>query len=456
MFPRRLMFVFAVIFFLSLVVLGLGVQAWAQDLPPLTLDKALELAAKENPRIGAAQKRIEQAQARILQAASAKSPQLDISLGYQENAHAPEYPVVDGVTGRPTRYYAMAGFRRTWRAALSMNILIYSGGSVENTVEARRLARQAAEAELERTRQSVENQTASACYNLQRAAARVEVAREALDLAAEHLRQTRALYENGIVAKNEVLRVEVAHSDAKLRLIQAKNALDTAWSVLERVVGVPLEEQYSLPEPPADPGGFALPENPLDVAIEHRPELVALERSRQSALAMAEAAMGEKRPKIFLTGETYVADEEFFSDPQDEWQVGISAVWTLYDGGKAESQAAEAKASAEEFLYNLEDFRRSIELEVRQAANDLEAARQRVDVARAQVTSAEEDYRMALKRYSAQVGTNIDVLDARVALENARTQYVDAVHDALQARADLVFAMGLPLDKHLRQGVTTQ
>jgi outer membrane protein TolC len=171
---------------------------------------------------------------------------------------------------------------------------------------------------------------------------------------------------------------------------------------------------------------------------------------------MAEAAMGEKRPKILLTGETYVADEEFFSDPQDEWQVGISAVWTLYDGGKAESQAAEAKASAEEFLYNLEDFRRSIELEVRQAANDLEAARQRVDVARAQVTSAEEDYRMALKRYSAQVGTNIDVLDARVALENARTQYVDAVHDALQARADLVFAMGLPLDKHLRQGVTTQ
>ncbi|MFP4483092.1 MAG: TolC family protein, partial [Thermovirgaceae bacterium] len=86
----------------------------------------------------------------------------------------------------------------------------------------------------------------------------------------------------------------------------------------------------------------------------------------------------------------------------------------------------------------------------------LEAARQRVDVARAQVASAEEDYRMALKRYAAQVGTNIDALDARVALENARTQYVDAVHDALQARADLLFAMGLPLDEYLRQGVTAQ
>jgi outer membrane protein TolC len=188
----------------------------------------------------------------------------------------------------------------------------------------------------------------------------------------------------------------------------------------------------------------------------NRPELKALERSRQSALAMAEAAIGETRPKILLTGETYLVDEEIFTDPQDEWRVGISAVWTLHDGGKAKARAAEARASAGEFLFNLEDLRRSIVLEVKKAANDLEAARQRVNVARAQVASADEDYRMALRRYAAQVGTNIDVLDARVALENARTQYVDAVHDALQARADLVFAMGLPLDEHLRQGVTTQ
>lgn len=456
MFRKRLVFFFALLLSLSVVVLGLGVQARAQDLPPLTLDKALQLAANENPRIGAAQKRIEQAQARIIQAASAKSPRLDMSLGYQENAHALEYPVFDRATGGPTRYYAMAGFRRTWRAALSMNILIYSGGSVKNTVEARRLARQAAEAELERTRQSVENQTASACYNLQRAAARVEVAQETLDLAAEHLRQAKAFYRNGVVAKNEVLRVEVAHSDAKLKVIQAKNALDTAWSALERVVGVPLEGRYRLPEPPDRPGTFTLPEDPVNTAMANRPELTALERSRQSALAMAEAALGETRPKIILTGETYVADKEFFTDPQDEWQVGLSAVWTLHDGGKAKARASEARASAEEFLFNFEDLRRSIVLEVKKAANDLETARQRVDVARAQVASAEEDYRVALKRYSAQVGTNIDVLDARVALENARTQYVDAVHDALQARADLVFAMGLPLGEYLSQGVTTQ
>ncbi|MGC9372292.1 MAG: TolC family protein [Thermovirgaceae bacterium] len=456
MFPRSRGTLFTLAFLLALMAFGPGAGAGSKELPPLTVGKALELALKENPLIGAAQKRIEQEESRILQAASAKSPQLNMSLGYEETKNSPEYPVFDRLTGQSTRYYAMAGFRRTWRAALSMNLLVSSGGSVENSVEARRLAKQAAQAELERTRQSVENQTASACYNLQRASARVEVAREALDLAAEHLRQTKAFYENGIVAKNEVLRVEVAHSDAKLKLIQAENALDTAWSTLERVVGVSLEGRYRLPEPPEEPGGFLLPVDSVDTAMANRPELKALERSRQSALAMAEAAMGETRPKILLTGETYLVDDEFFPDPQDEWRVGISAVWTLHDGGKAKARAAEARASAEEFLFNLEDLRRSIVLEVKKAANDLEAARQRVNVARAQVASAEEDHRMALRRYAAQVGTNIDVLDARVALENARTQYVDAVHDALQARADLVFAMGLPLDEHVRQGVTTQ
>lgn len=458
MLSRRTRRLVVLVLFLSLIVVGLGRRAWAGGLPALTLEQALSLASAENPLIGAAEMRVEQALARIQEAASSRSPQLDLSVGYSEHKEAPRYPVFANLSGQEIQLplYAQAGFRRTWQAALSMNLLIYSGGSVENTVQARRLARQAAEAELVRVRQSVENRTASACYNLQRAAAQAEVAREALDLAAEHLRQSEALFRNGLVAKNEVLRVGVAHSDAKLKLIQAENAIDTAWSVLERVTGAELHGRFGLPDPPEDLEEYDFPIDPVDTALKNRPELTALERSRQSALALADAAMGQTRPKIILTGETYAVDKEFFSDPQDDWKIGVSAVWTLHDGGKAKARAAEARASAEEFLFNLEDLRRAIVLDVKRAENDLEAARQRMEVARAQVSAAAEDYRMALKRYGAQVGTNIDVLDARVALESARTQYVNAVHDALQARADLVFAMGLPFGEHLGQGVTLQ
>ena len=64
-------------------------------------------------------------------------------------------------------------------------------------------------------------------------------------------------------------------------------------------------------------------------------------------------------------------------------------------------------------------------------------------MARRQVESAREDYRMALMRYKANVGTNLDVLDARTALTNARTQLVDAIYDTDSARANLDYALGV-------------
>lgn len=59
------------------------------------------------------------------------------------------------------------------------------------------------------------------------------------------------------------------------------------------------------------------------------------------------------------------------------------------------------------------------------------------------VTAAEEEYRMALKRYVAMVGTNIDVLDGAAALTNARNQFVEGVYDAKKARAEIDWALGI-------------
>ena len=72
----------------------------------------------------------------------------------------------------------------------------------------------------------------------------------------------------------------------------------------------------------------------------------------------------------------------------------------------------------------------------------MDAALQRVQVAQDGILQAEEDYRMALKRYQAKVGTNIDVLDARLALIDTRNAKIDAVAEARTAYADLLYATG--------------
>jgi outer membrane protein TolC len=58
------------------------------------------------------------------------------------------------------------------------------------------------------------------------------------------------------------------------------------------------------------------------------------------------------------------------------------------------------------------------------------------------VEDAKEDYRLALRRYGAQVGTNLDVLDSRTALTDSLTAYVSAVYDIADAQSGLIYAAG--------------
>jgi outer membrane protein TolC len=335
-----------------------------------------------------------------------------------------------------------------------MTWLLYSGGAVKNNVQAKELALGSVEAEATRTYQSVRNGVYSAWHELQRSRARLKVAEEALKLAETHLHEVRLLYENGLVAKNQVLRVQVEVSNSKLNQVKAVNAVDVAWSALERAVGTDLQMDYTLPETRNSVDEFTIPSELRQLAMENRPELLALEKSRKSALAMARSAAGASRPQVALKAETFEVDDEFFPDKEDDWRVSISANWELFDGGASRARVEEAKAAAEEVLYRIEDLKKQINLEVSTAVLNLRSATQRVNLAKDQVKSAEEDYRIALKRYSAQVGTNIDVLDSRVALVNAKTQLANAVYDVYQARADLQYALGMDLYGGKNEGDT--
>ncbi len=442
MFRRKHVLVLLLI--LCLFVITLGRKAWAGD-DLLTLDRALALAGSENPVLMAADKKVEQARARFKQADADRMPTLGAYVTYQETGEVPVYYVYSDTSWTTPRGVARAGYQQTWKAALNLTHVLYSGGAVEQASASKRLVLEAARAERVRTGQAVYNGVRQAFFSLQRARARNEVTREALALAREHLRQVKAMYSSGVVARNQVLRVQVAVDEAGLNHIQAENAVDVAWRALERTVGVSLKGDWILPGPSLNAAPDDIPAAPEQTALRERPELRALAFSEQAARAAARAAVGQGGPKILLQAETYVVDEEFFPEAQDDWKVTAVAEWTFFDGGKSRARAGEARAAAEELLYLMEDMKRQIAMDVSMAMLNFNSALKRVDLASSQVESAEEDYRMAMKRYTAQVGTNIDVLDARVALQKARTQHVDAVYDSLAARADLQFAMGVEM-----------
>ena len=204
---------FAVMFFLG------GSVSLPARAAELTLDIALDLAMKENPIILGAQEQVLQAEEQVRAAKAGLGPDLGILLSYTKEKEAKNLPVYGRGTGEIIGF-APAGYEDTWYTALQFTQVLYAGGSIRAGVKAAEFQKNSAESLYERSLQSLTNSVRKAYYDVQRYRAQLTVAEESVELAKEHLRQVEAFYRNGVVAKNEVLRVQVDVSSAELSRIR--------------------------------------------------------------------------------------------------------------------------------------------------------------------------------------------------------------------------------------------
>jgi len=84
----------------------------------------------------------------------------------------------------------------------------------------------------------------------------------------------------------------------------------------------------------------------------------------------------------------------------------------------------------------------AVRVETQRAYYQAQSAWQSIDVARQAVDQAEEGLRIVGNRYAGGLLTIVDLLDAQVALQQARTRHFKAMHDYKVARIDLALASG--------------
>ncbi len=411
------------------------------------LEKLIIMAQQNNPLVGAANERVLRAEAAIQEAGAKMGPKIGVATGALWQKNDPLLPAVDPSTGTIMGLVPL-GYRNTYVAAAGFIQTVYAGGSLYAGKQAAMLAKEAVLAEKTRVCQSVSNMVRVAYYNSKRAEEKEIVANESVKLAKNHLARAEKLFKSGVTARGDVLRSKVAVAETELDLIRANNAVKIALASLERAVGMPIEpsELKHAPSYKAKETSStieaALSGDPVGMAYTNRMELKMYDFLSKQAYKIARAEQGQLMPQIVAGGAVYNADDEFFPSGNDEWGVGLMVYWTLFDNGEISAKTKQAKAQAREFLYMIDDMKNSIKMEVTQALLNLKSSESRLDVAERQVAESEEDYRIAVRRYEEQVGTNLDMLDARLALINSKTERVDALYDISIAYANLLYAIG--------------
>ena len=275
-----------------------------------------------------------------------------------------------------------------------------------------------------------------------------KVAEQAVEQLEAHLRVSQAFYDEGIIAKNELLQTEVQMAQARQNLIKARNFVEIARSLFNKLLRRGLDKKVKI----KDILDYYPVELTLDQCLEwaelNRPEIKELSLNVMSAKKGVELSKSSYYPSVNLIGnyQRQTDDALLGSDPGedvDSWTIMLRGEWTLWEWGKTRHDVAAARANLAKVRYVLRDIKDNIHLQVKEAYLYLREAEKNIQVARTAVVQAEENFRMNEERYKQQVATTTDVLDAQTLLTQARTNYFNALSEHNIAWARLERAMGI-------------
>lgn len=288
-------------------------------------------------------------------------------------------------------------------------------------------------------------------FNLLESEKMVLVACEEVDRLESHLKDAKNLYDEGVITKNDLLQAEVRLSDARQRLLAAKNLREVNVSNLNNALTLPLAaktEVVDITEAPTGLTGVDM-KKAWEVAEKERPEVLIIDGTIKSLDLREISKKAEYYPKIFVRG-AYDYEENRYLTHQDNWSLELGLGINLFKGGRTKAEVLKIRQQKEKLLEQKKKLIDDIKLEVEKYILDSETARQRLDVTKDAIGQAKENLRINRTKYEEGVGTATDVLDAVTLLTVAETNYYRAVYDLSKAEAAILYSMGKELSEVYR------
>jgi outer membrane protein TolC len=408
--------------------------------PPTTeaydLRRCIETALIHNDDINRARERVRQQQGVVVTARANFFPELRLDSNFR-HISAERIPSFQGQS---------FGTQENWTVDLILEQSLYTGGRDSANLARQKMITAAVMEELSTIINDVLLIVRERYLGVLLARAQVIVQGQNIELLEAELQSERDRLAAGTVSNFNVLRAEVALANARPTYIRAVNDATLSLEELSRVLGragsgesLSVSGELSFTEKPV-----ALTEA-LAAAKELRPELRRLRALLRAADHGVDLSRADYRPTFTVFG-GYGAEKSNFSassrEEQHGWQAGARAAWKLFDGFATSGRVAEAEAARNEAQLALGQGEHNVDVEVRRAFFSYRNAIDLVAASRKVVDQAAESLRLAQARFDAGSATQLDVLDSQVALTQARTNEVQALHDANLVAARLDKATG--------------
>lgn len=404
---------------LLLLLLGAGV---APAQLPLSLKKAMEMAAAPdgNVRVALAREAIAQAEARRGLAAGALLPVVDSSFAYQNfTRNLSAFGVRISVPLPGFTFPTLAGPFDSLdiRGSAAMPLLDLAAW---RRLKAAQAQVSAVKQDLAAATRQTEGAVARAYVNALRAEAAVDAARANVALAERVLKLARSQKDAGTGTGLDITRAEVQAANEAQRLLAAQEDRRIAVLQLLRLIGIAMDGEVQLTDRLRDEGPVSQEAaQVVALARQHRAELAAQQDRVRGARLQYESTKLDRLPAASAFGDygtTGLAGESL----QPTHTFGISVKIPVFNGKANGERRAEAGTLLRMEEIRARDAAQQVELEARTALATLESAAAQAKVAREALRLSEKELEQSQRRYEAGVASSLELTDAQTRVARSR------------------------------------
>lgn len=420
-------------------------QSAASQSMKLSFDQAWQLALRDNDQIRSARVNLDKAEAQIGEAVAAALPSLTATAYYQRNFIVPE--MVAQFAGETIRIRLSQ--ENFLNGGVELTQPIYAAGRVGRALQIAKLYRQVSQEQVGVTRAETKLQVTKLYFGAVLAQQWEKVAAATYQQMQDHLQQVEAMQKEGLVSEYDLIRSRVQVSNFYPQVIASQSAKQVAFEALNIALGLPKNQELELTD---GMDGYQATDVPSEdlflLAVQGRGELRQLDLQERilSKLATIEGH-GVWWPNLALVGGfTIQAQAPDFDFNNYYWSKnvygGLSLSIPIFDGFRAHQRVQQVRADQKLLQLQHDQLEKGINLELVQARSKLEEAQKNVKAQEEGVELAKKGLKIAEVQYSNGLATQLEVMDAQIALNQAQMNELNARYDLITARAALQKALG--------------
>ncbi len=377
---------------------------------PLSLEDCIALACVVNSDLSIARNNLESSGTGVTRALSDYFPQLSLSNDTFEIAEKKHRVMDKGTT-------------------LSASLKLFDMGLRELNLSAAKSSKEQQQQNYYRTFQTVVYNVCKAYYNVLRNRELLDVSKSAVEYYEQLEKETQAQIDQGVAAPVDILSIQSQLANSRVSLLTSESNARVAVSNLQNAIGLPADDAFDIQGGSAeDDRELKTLEEYVELALDNRPDLSAQDYAVKTAETDKKIAQREYLPKLDVTGSYnryFDRDRAFDNDARIMGTISFN----IFDGFSREATVKARKLSLDNARLNREGLVKDIGHSISSLYSDILIARDQIEASRAGLEAARKNREVQTEKYSADMATNLDILNAQMQLDTALSNSINSKYN---------------------------